>query len=391
MTQSCTEIETLIDKRARGLDEAERLVLEQHLTECDGCRQSAGFMRAISQMVDDAPAQLSELARKRAISGAFTNVVRETEQVRRTRFVGPTAFAVAAAAALALLVPTAPKEAAQQTPTVQMAAHDTGASATRSSPPQAAPAAIIPSAPHMDWVEANEAQTRTFAHAEVKLEAGARVRFDEVHTTLELSHGRALIDVDVSKGRPFRVLTQRFRVEVLGTRFTVSPEMVEVERGRVQVFDLQGQPLARDLRPGSAFSMVPKPRAQTVEPHVGARVWLARAREALSQGDARAAREFVVRAEDSEPQRVDRAEAGTLRAECALIEHNPEAAVRLYRSVADRFADLSAGENAAFAAAQIASRSRSRELARPLFERYLTRYPKGRFADEARARVRLSK
>ncbi len=381
MTQSCNDIEVLIDKRARGLDEAERLMLEQHLTDCEACRESDGFMHAINEMVEAAPAQLSDLARKRAISGAFSNVVRETEEVRRTRLIGPAAFAIAAAAAFALFVQDGSRDTALRAAPAKVAVSEPRALA-----PTAA-SAVIPAPASREWIEAEDTETRSFAHAEVTLNAGARVRFDDVHTTLELTEGRVTVDVDVSKGRPFRVLTQRFRGEVLGTRFVVSPESVEVEHGRVQVFDLEGRTLARDLRAGSTFSITPKASAHAHEPQVSARVWLARAREALSQGDARSAREFVVHAEDSDPHRQDRAEAGTLRAECALIEHNPEAAVRFYRSVADRFADLSAGENAAFAAAQIAARSHGIERSKPLFERYLARYPRGRFADEARARL----
>ena len=306
MTSSCTDIESLIDKRVRGLDEAERLVLEQHLNGCGSCRETAGFMRAISRMIDTAPNELGDAARKRAISGAFSNIVREKEEVRRTRFVGPAAFAVAAAAAIALFVQDAAQQAKSPVEPRNVVAHATQA-------PAAKP--VASSAPSKQWIEASEPETLTFAHAQVTLDAGSRVRFDDVSTTLELAEGRATVDVDVSKGRAFRVTTQRFRVEVLGTRFIVSPQSVEVEHGRVQVFDLEGKTLARDLRPGVVFSLSAKRAVQPSEPRINARVWLSRAREALSQGDSRTARELVLRSEESDPSRQDRAEAGTLRAE----------------------------------------------------------------------------
>jgi hypothetical protein len=99
-----------------------------------------------------------------------------------------------------------------------------------------------------------------------------------------------------------------------------------------------------------------------------ARALLSSAREALSRGQTTTASHLLERAEELHPHRADRAEAGTLRAEIALLEHKPTQAVDHYLSVATRYADLTAGENALFAAAQLASRNgrdgQAREFAR---------------------------
>jgi hypothetical protein len=84
--------------------------------------------------------------------------------------------------------------------------------------------------------------------------------------------------------------------------------------------------------------------------------------------------------------RSDRAEAATLRAELALLEGDGAGALRTYRRIAAQYGELTAGENAAFAAAQLAARSAPNE-ARALLEAYLTRYPNGRFVSQAELRL----
>lgn len=408
MSRACVQSKELIDKRAAGLDDAERLILEAHLSDCASCREHAALMRTLRGLFEELDAApLSSRARERAIQGAFLAAASAPQPRPRARLLWPSAVALAAAAVLGVFAPRlfeAGEWHAQREAPVAAAPQDKASEPSQAAPasneqlhPQALASAQADTkgqaheasaAPEGEpvWLEVDTAQTQRFAHAQVELEQGTRVRFDAPRRALELGAGRVRVDVDASQGQSFEVKTQHFRVVVLGTLFTVEPDSVAVERGRVQVFSLSGEVLAREVGPGGVFSFS-RASAAHPEKRLNPRVLLSRARDALSRGDTQAARELVAKAEDAEPSRLERAEATTLRAECALLERNPKAAVQHYLSVAERFSDLTAGENAAFAAAQIARRAYGEARAIELYRRYLKRYPRGRFAEEARAQL----
>lgn len=416
MRRACREVEALIDRRAGGLADAERLVLEQHLAECASCRQLTHVMREVVELMREAPARLGESARERAIANAFENLEASPRRAEPRRLGRQLAVGLLAAAALVLFVRLSWSESAnpEQLATSREVRVPTSAS-VRELPPVVAVSAPsgategrsgaasepAPGAPDIrqasaGWVDATRREIRAFAHARVELEPGARLRFREESSTLELARGRVRIEVEPSAKRRFAVLTQNFRVQVLGTQFTVSAERVDVQRGRVQVFDRRGRVLARELAAGASFTYRAPERAQPAKhavatpessERVSAAQALAEARARLAEGNIEETRELLAEVERAHPSRRDRAEAGTLRAECALLERDASEAVRLYRGVAERFAELPAGENAAFAAAQLAARASGEASAREHFVRYLARYPDGRFASEARARL----
>jgi tetratricopeptide (TPR) repeat protein len=83
-----------------------------------------------------------------------------------------------------------------------------------------------------------------------------------------------------------------------------------------------------------------------------------------------------------------RAEALSLRADCAQVEGDRAAAIAAYSQVAQSFAALPAGENALFAAARLEQERGGRAAATAGLRRYLARYPRGRFVKEARQRLR---
>jgi ferric-dicitrate binding protein FerR (iron transport regulator) len=406
----CHELEVLIDREALGWSEAERLRIEQHLAGCAECREALAASRFVRATLRSAQGGLSELGRERALKRAFTAAAkapaRSAGGAQRIWAGGLVVLSAAAAALLvwwnvggdtargprALREPAGPVAADRFVATEQLApAVDAGERAAAAAELAAAPA----------WIEANTKQRHQFGHASVQLARATRARFEQASSTLVLANGRVEVDVDASRGQPFRVATQHFRVEVLGTRFAVTPRSVVVMRGHVQVFALDGRVLATDLAAGSEFSYDARgsvrdaadaggPGApvatQDVPPAESAGSLLARARQALSQGELERALELVGRAEAGVAGRGERAEAGTLRAEAALVGKQPTKAVELYAAVAQQFADLPAGENAAFAAARLAARSApARE--RELLERYLAQYPQGRFLDEAKRRL----
>lgn len=402
---SCHDVEEVLGSDPETLSEAVRLRLEQHLQECAECRQELTLSRAALATFEQAPLVLSDSTRERALSRALSRVaagkVSAPKAPASKLLYGAGLTSAAAAAALALWFShsestSVPKPA--DVASVASAAREP-AEETVHEEPAAAEARRRASEQGSDgWLETLTAgQTLQFAHARVDVAPNSRVKFDEANTVLMLERGRVDLDVDPAAGKSFSVHTSTFRVQVLGTQFSVTPEEVSVREGHVQVSDHQGKVLARDLAAGTRFSIVGshvEPRASTdsrVEPRASAAPEpssvLREARKALAKGQTKAASTLLDSLKRARLERSQQAEESTLRAEIALLERNLAGALEQYEQLARRFRDLSAGENAAFAAAQLAPRvAPTRE--KSLLESYLARYPKGRFAVDAAARLR---
>ncbi len=196
-----------------------------------------------------------------------------------------------------------------------------------------------------------------------------------------------------SSERKLRVITPRFHVVVIGTSFAVTHRQVEVYKGRVKVLTPSGAVLAERLEAGSRWSMVPvgTRAVAPVKKVVDTAKLLRQARAALAKHQVGPAREHLKTAMAQRLSPAASAEAGTLLAEAALIEGKLAQATELYLRVAERYRNLSAGQNALYAAARLAAKRGSKPVARKLFKRYLERYPKGRFRQEAASNlVRLA-
>jgi hypothetical protein len=135
----------------------------------------------------------------------------------------------------------------------------------------------------------------------------------------------------------------------------------------------------------AATTVSPEP----AEPYdaVPAERLLDQARSELAARKIAAARTLIETVLKARLMPAERAEALSLRADCFLVERDPGSAAQAYRQVAEEFAQLPAGENALFAAARLEAERGAQTTANDLFERYLERYPRGRFVKEVNARL----
>jgi hypothetical protein len=91
---------------------------------------------------------------------------------------------------------------------------------------------------------------------------------------------------------------------------------------------------------------------------------------------------------DKSPSRAEQAEAWMFLADLAQATGNLGTAVTRYETVAMKYADLPAAESALYAAARIEARRGRADAARALYDQYLQRYAKGRYADDVRDKRR---
>jgi TolA-binding protein len=234
-----------------------------------------------------------------------------------------------------------------------------------------------------------------------------------VSATLRMSRGALRIEVVPGRSQPFRVITERYHVEVLGTVFEVRDAEVSVEHGRVRVTRVGGDASSRVLAAGerwnlddetSSLGIAPEPSAGhspsadasaparrvdgvMARPSVDPRALYARARKHLAAGEPTQARRLVEQALAGAPSAAQQAEGQTLLAECSLVAGDSKDAARRYAEVAKKHGNLPAGETALFAAGRTAHGAGQNADARRLFNQYLARYPSGQFANEARSRL----
>ncbi len=414
MASRCATARKLIARRRSGLSAAERLRLEEHVTACTACCEEARALDAFAQMIDVHAAGGRPSRHARAITRVL-NATSEAEipapapasPSRAAPYLLAGAMAIAGilgvaahragwgtgdggpgealptlAAADELERPAGPPEPPVSSDEPEPLADRLDAGDLRMAGAAVAPGASIRPGSALSTDGGAEL---ALGAAIVELEAGGSAVWDLDRTTLRLERGVVRARVEPEERSRFRVVTDRFAVEVIGTEFEVTSDGVAVEQGTVRVTSPEGEVFAARLEAGESWSVDELPRA---EPEVDVSERLARARTRLARGDVRGARALIREARRADPSRVERAEAETLLAESALVAGDRARAAERYLAVAESYARLSAGENALFAAARIERELGHDARAAELFERYINRYPNGRFRADAELRLK---
>ena len=373
---------------------AERLELESHLAVCARCSAEHAALAAVRALRAAEPEGLSAAARERVRRAALAGTMRAPALARR-RF-WPVAFgasfALASLAAL-LIVRRPSNEPRVVSGDVAIAATSPGADGAVS-------------------VRSARGGEVRLGDADTSLAAETTLIWQRASRSVELREGSVTIDVEHHAGQHFQVRTPRFVVEVIGTRFTVDLAGVRTERGTVRVLGTDGASLGyvtagrswtlptkttatgetaptgpREAppapTPASALALASPSPARTSSDEGPGR--LAQARRALARGNAGEARRLV------EPLfhlgREIAVEARVIDAESFLIEGRYTDAVDGYETVVRDFPRTPQAESALYAVAQLESEHGRAAAARAGLQRYLDRYPRGRFAREANDRL----
>jgi ferric-dicitrate binding protein FerR (iron transport regulator) len=402
MAMSCGQIGRLSVASAGGhASEAERLELEAHLATCARCGAEHAMLQSTTRALRAAEIPtLSPAARQRVWRAALSRRAHAPTVARRFGwpFAVGTALAMAAAVAIWIGVrrPAAYAVVAGEVTAVPEAS---GAHQEASGD-----AVLLRSGSGRGGVV-------RLADAEGALSPATEIVWRRERRVVELRQGTLTVDVNHRPGQHFEVRTPRFTVEVVGTKFTVDMRGVRTERGKVRLLTPDGAEIAyltaglTWTAPDDATSAqaIEPPPAPTEEPPApsepppatvaaaaassdeAAKLRLGRARRALARGSAGEARRIV------EPLfRLGRevaAEARAIYAESYLSEGRYEDAVAGYRVVVRDFPNAPQAESALFAVAQLESEHGRPGDARATLQRYLARYPHGRFAKEAADRL----
>jgi hypothetical protein len=421
----CLRTRALLHRRRSELGDAERLRLEEHLTDCDECRAEVDRVASVRELVNQLPERsIGPRGYQRALAGAFArgHAVPRREPAAARRWLLPTAVAVAGAAALALWLTrgsasSEPTPLAAEPGAAKLVAGQLGHGDDVLAPGQQLPA-VTP-------LQANQSAVVTWNDATVEVARGSlfaiqpdRVRLDRGELGLNVA--------PQPSGRTVRIQTLGFSVVVASSRFQVTTSEVQVSEGFVRIEAPDGSMLVDRLAAGGSWRLAsasatpgtprkgafhqagtdgvrqPSPEPTAAEPPTSARepdrppdarpdpaASLRLAADALAAGDVDAARRGARAALAAKPTRTQAAEAHTLLAECDQVAGKPAAAVAGYLRVADRYRDLPAGETALFTAARLQA-NRGAADATALLRRYLADYAQGRFRREAEDRLRAA-
>jgi len=420
--------------------DAQRLQLEEHLTTCERCgeqhRTSLGMVRRLGELEPEALTTAAHEVVRRAVAAG--QPARRSARRRRTPSLVPLPLraavvvgAVGLVAAVAAILGGAFLWRDRADRPYRVIAGDVaversvGGASDRSSVGAEPPALLVRSV--------TGGRVR-LSNATIDLGSATELLWDGHQRVVDLRSGRLTVDVEHQVGRRLRIRTERFTVEVVGTRFAVDASGVRTERGLVRVTRPDGsliawveagatwstaalvarmpspagtphEPLAltrvglEPTRSGARHHVAMEPRGpaeHTPDPGAvapaaaggaanGAFDELRAARRALARGDAQATRDKV------EPLfRLGRevaVEARVVFAESFLLEGRYADAIDAYRLVARDFPTTNQAEISQFAIAQLEADHGQATQARAALQAYLGRYPRGRFVKDAAERL----
>jgi len=407
MALSCNAAGQLSLASAAGrASEAQRLELEHHLAGCARCSAEHTILAATTRALRAAePDALGAAARERVRRAAMARPARAALPAARWSWRIGGFTALAAAAAITIWV------ARRDATAPSVLAGDVVVEPAAASGSDGGRDALALRSQHGGRVRLGEAST--------ELARATAIVWQRERRSIELRSGSVTVDVDHRPGQHFAVRTPRFVVEVIGTRFVVDMASVRTERGKVRVLSNDGAVIA-EIAAGQSWQAPaeapaaaadtagsnvphapaavanPAPDVNAAQPDLragagpdegteGAESRLARARRALARGKASDARRAV------EPVfRLGRdvaCEARAIHAESYLIEGRYADAIDAYAIVIRDFPRTPQAESALFAIAQLDSEHGRPAEARASLQRYLARYPHGRFARQAADRL----
>jgi ferric-dicitrate binding protein FerR (iron transport regulator) len=405
MAMSCGQASKLSVASAGGhTTRAERLELEAHLATCARCSAEHALVLATTRSLRAAePDALSASARDRVWRAAIARRAHAPVTARRFGWPFGAGAVLAMAAAVAIWI------GMRRPSDISVIAGDV----TMTPGPVAASGEATGGAVTLRSGRGGEVR---LADASAALAPTTEIVWRHERRVVELREGALTVDVAHRPGQHFEVRTPRFVVEVVGTRFSVDLAGVRTERGTVRVLSPDGKVYGYlegghswTIPDGASHAEAPAPPVPPTEapapppsppsgvaaatsaatPEDTAGVRLGRARRALARGRAGEARRIV------EPLfRLGRdvaAEARAIYAESYLIEGRHADASAGYEVVVRDFPTTPQAESALYAIAQLESEHGRPAEARATLQRYLARYPNGRFAKEATGRLaRLS-
>lgn len=416
----------MVASQSAKLDSAQQSDLTEHLKACASCRDDASVLQGGLDALRHQAPPVDPIVKQRQILNALDKARPSNRGLGLLR---PALLGAGALAAAFLMVfmwsSQAPPPAVAQLLSGQVQQAQKKFQQGENAPLGQA-LAVAPS---------GRAELQLDDDSRVLVTANSEFKLSEKHGwRVDLALGSVTCSVTPQSGQSkFRVMTPELELQVVGTRFTVERTVglttVKVEQGLVQIRTKNGKSWAplgagetREVRPVAqkANAQVPPSEITETPPQQveastdkvktktktktkakasasNKKNIARRVRDKLSQGKVGEARVAI-----AESRRLMSGGGGTgtgtpsgrwaalaeldlLEAEADLAEKQYKKAIARYLEVHRRYRSSIQSETALFAAAQLAIDHSSRRQALDLLDRYLSLYPNGRFAVEARA------